>query len=484
MEYEIKKEIKVVVLADNAGDLLKPLTDTTSVAMLPIGGKPLIEHMLESLIPLSVREVQLLVCSFAGQIREFVGTGERWGMDITYTTARGNTNAVDFINQERPENECSYLILDASVFRSFEIKEALQQICLVNKPSVLGVFNEKNVGVYFFDSVRIVQLAIENQALAKVQLNMEHCTRISNLESYLAANMAVVRYRYSGILLRGKETSPSIVAGSGSIVDSGNLEYGELLLGEGCRLEKSVQCKGSVILGNNVIVDRHTQISNSVILDNTFVGEYLNIENAILWRNTYIRVDLGTSLTLNDNQLISGLTETAFLSQFTGIVGRMVAGLILLLSIPVWLFALFDAFTKNGPNLIERTRILGSARHKDQNQKLINSFKIRCRNGTLSKLPCLVNVFLGELNWFGVSICQPQDLASRSEPWQFIRDEYPVGIFGPAQNELNSQSSIDEILMADATFLATDRLDLVKRGLMKFLRLNYLVSGQSKVSSR
>ncbi len=484
MEYELEKEIKVVVIADNAGELLKPLTDTTNVAMLPIGGKPLIEHVLESLIPLSVREVQLLVCSFAGQVREFVGSGERWGMNITYTTTRGNTDAAKFIDQERPDNECSYLILDASVFRSFEIKEALQQMCLVNKPSVLGMLNEVDVGVYFFDSVRAARLSVAKHGFAKVQLHMEHCTRISSLESYLASNMAVVRYRYNGILLRGKEISPGLVAGSRSIVDSGNLEYGEMLVGEGCRLEKSVQCKGSVLVGNNVIVDRHTRISNSVILDNTFVGERLNIENAILWRNTYIRVDLGTSLTLNDNQLISGLTETAFLSQFTGVVGRMVAGIILLLLIPAWLFAFFDAFTKNGLKPIERIRILGSARHKGQNQNQINSFRIRCRNSTLSKLPFLINVFLGELNWFGVSICRPDDLAGRSEPWQFIRDEYPVGILGPAQIELNCQSSIDDILMADATFLATDRLALVKRGLMKFLRLNYLCSGQSKVSSR
>ena len=102
----------------------------------------------------------------------------------------------------------------------------------------------------------------------------------------------------------------------------------------------------------------------------------------------------------------------------------------------------------------------------------------------LAKLPVLLDMVSGRVNWFGVSICAPEQLTGRTEPWQLMRDDYAVGLFGPAQIELDDDSSIDARLMADATFLGSTRRDLLKRGLKKILGLDQASALESKLSSR
>jgi NDP-sugar pyrophosphorylase family protein len=50
---------KAVILAAGRGERLRPLTDRLPKPMLPIGGQPLLEHLLALLVAAGVREVAL-----------------------------------------------------------------------------------------------------------------------------------------------------------------------------------------------------------------------------------------------------------------------------------------------------------------------------------------------------------------------------------------------------------------------------------------
>lgn len=76
---------KAMILAAGLGQRMRPLTDLLPKPMLPAGGKPLLQYHLEALAHIGVREVVINLAYLGDKIRNFVGTGERFGLVVTYS---------------------------------------------------------------------------------------------------------------------------------------------------------------------------------------------------------------------------------------------------------------------------------------------------------------------------------------------------------------------------------------------------------------
>lgn len=73
--------MKALIFAAGLGTRLKPITDTIPKAMVPIEGKPLLEHVLLKLKNAGCHEVVVNVHHFANQIRDFVSNHD-FGMSV------------------------------------------------------------------------------------------------------------------------------------------------------------------------------------------------------------------------------------------------------------------------------------------------------------------------------------------------------------------------------------------------------------------
>jgi dTDP-glucose pyrophosphorylase len=65
--------------ADRLGAELLPLTERTCVGLLPVAGKPMIEHALEALAREGIRQVLVVVSPFADEVQRIIGEGTRCG---------------------------------------------------------------------------------------------------------------------------------------------------------------------------------------------------------------------------------------------------------------------------------------------------------------------------------------------------------------------------------------------------------------------
>ncbi|OAS90752.1 alcohol dehydrogenase [Achromobacter xylosoxidans] len=74
----------VVLMAGGLGSRLRPLTETCPKPMLPVGGKPILESILESFAEQGFRKFFLSVNYLAESIREYFGDGSKWGVQIEY----------------------------------------------------------------------------------------------------------------------------------------------------------------------------------------------------------------------------------------------------------------------------------------------------------------------------------------------------------------------------------------------------------------
>jgi NDP-sugar pyrophosphorylase family protein len=77
--------VKALVLAAGEGQRLRPLTSDRPKPMLPVGDRPLLEHILLLLKKHSVKDVAINLHYKPRTIVYHFGTGERWGIQIYYS---------------------------------------------------------------------------------------------------------------------------------------------------------------------------------------------------------------------------------------------------------------------------------------------------------------------------------------------------------------------------------------------------------------
>ncbi len=72
------------VLAGGKGTRLRPLTYELPKAMIPIKGKPILEHIINKLKEAEVTEIVLSIGYLGNKIRDHFGDGEKFGVNIRY----------------------------------------------------------------------------------------------------------------------------------------------------------------------------------------------------------------------------------------------------------------------------------------------------------------------------------------------------------------------------------------------------------------
>lgn len=79
--------MKAVILAGGLGTRLQPYTTFVPKPMLPLGEKPLLEHLIEWLRKNGIKSTVLCVSYLRKTIEDYFEDGERFGMEIEYAIA-------------------------------------------------------------------------------------------------------------------------------------------------------------------------------------------------------------------------------------------------------------------------------------------------------------------------------------------------------------------------------------------------------------
>jgi MurNAc alpha-1-phosphate uridylyltransferase len=99
--------MKAMILAAGLGTRLRPLTLTTPKPLIPVNGRPLIEHHILALAQAGVKDILINVSWLANDIIRYLGDGRQLGVNITYSkedapleTAGGIVKALPFLCSE------------------------------------------------------------------------------------------------------------------------------------------------------------------------------------------------------------------------------------------------------------------------------------------------------------------------------------------------------------------------------------------------
>jgi len=128
--------MKAVILAGGLGTRLRPLTDKKPKPMLPLGKKPLLEHLIKWIKKNGVKDIVLCVSYLHETIEKHFGDGSKWGVKIKYLEEFKNYTREEIFEQRKKK------FLNIGRQKSF-ITSSKDEISLVEKDNFFVLIKRK-----------------------------------------------------------------------------------------------------------------------------------------------------------------------------------------------------------------------------------------------------------------------------------------------------------------------------------------------------
>ena len=147
--------MKAMIFAAGLGTRLKPLTDHMPKALVPVAGKPMLEHVINKLISAGVDGIVINVHHFAQQIIDFLKEKDNFGIQIWISdetgelleTGGGIKKAAPYFNEPFLVHNADILSnLDLKAMYDFHVASGNDATLLVSprKTARYLLFNEEN----------------------------------------------------------------------------------------------------------------------------------------------------------------------------------------------------------------------------------------------------------------------------------------------------------------------------------------------------
>jgi bifunctional UDP-N-acetylglucosamine pyrophosphorylase/glucosamine-1-phosphate N-acetyltransferase len=334
----MEKKMKAVVLAAGEGQRLRPLTLTRPKHMIKIAGKPLLEHLFDSLKAAGVKDILVVVHYKAEQIKKHFGDGSSRGLKISYVYqkgVKGTANAFglaekyvneDFMavngdllvttdvvkavlkihKQEKPAVTMTVIRVENPERYGNVTLEGIKVVSIVEKPSPKAAAdNPVNAGVYvfspeIFDVIRRTQdsrrgeqevtdsikmLIQDNRKVIAAKISGEKWLDIGRPWDLLEANtrlLKTMKTEVLGAVESGAHLADSAFVAEGATVLSGAYIEGPSYIGEGSIIGPNCYIRPYTSIGRNVRVGNACEVKNSILMDNVHMGHLSYVGDSII----------------------------------------------------------------------------------------------------------------------------------------------------------------------------------------------------------
>ncbi|MFO8009353.1 MAG: sugar phosphate nucleotidyltransferase [Dehalococcoidia bacterium] len=324
--------MKAVILAAGEGKRMHPLTYTRPKVMVPLAGKPILEHVMLSIRNAGISEFIFVVGYFDEAVREYFADGEAYGVSIEYHTQRRQLGTADAIRNLPGLVEETFLLANgdaiagaADITRLIERRRNTMALVSLEDTTDMGVvevregqvvrIHEKvaeppsnliNAGIYIltpdifpaiastptssrgeYELTDSLQSIIDRGEPVGCEL-LDSWLNISCPWDMLSANvemMAEMEPRIDGeiedsVVLRGP-----VSVDSGSLIRSGSYIVGPVIIGRDCEVGPNCYIRPATSIGDRCHIGAAVEVKNSIIMDGSHIPHHNYVGDSIIGEN-------------------------------------------------------------------------------------------------------------------------------------------------------------------------------------------------------
>lgn len=201
----------MVIMAGGAGVRLRPHTENCPKPLLPVGGKPMLEHILLRAKQEGFSHFVLAIKYLGHMIEEYFGTGERWQVKIEYIKEQSSLGTAGALALLDPNPDSPFIVTNGDILTDIRYGELLDfhvRHCAMGTMAVrtyewqnpFGVVQTQGIDIVGFEEKPIIRsyinagiYALSPEALKLLNTNI-HCDMPSLFERLRIINARTVAF--------------------------------------------------------------------------------------------------------------------------------------------------------------------------------------------------------------------------------------------------------------------------------------------------
>ena len=322
--------VRAVILAAGEGQRLRPFTALKPKVMIPIANKPILQYVIEALAQNGVGDILIVVGYREGQVLDYFGSGERFGVKIGYVEQPQQVGTAHALKQVKGVIAGDFLVLSGD---NIIEPDTIAQLLSV-KPTAILIKRQENVSKYGVVTVRkgrVMEIVEKPEEAPSNLVNtgiyafapdiFPFLEREADLTSALGQMIGSgysitayetnyewldVVYPWDILKLNGsalKKVSPSVAGsvesgvtikglvsvGEGTQIRANSYIVGPVIIGDNCQIGPSAYILPATSIGENSVISPFSQIQNSVIGSDVEVAPGCVIQDSIIDRGSLLR---------------------------------------------------------------------------------------------------------------------------------------------------------------------------------------------------
>ena len=323
-------------MAGGEGTRLRPLTSNQPKPMIPLGNRPMMEHIVALLHRHGFDDIVVTVAFLANSIRTYFGDGSEFGVRMVYATEESPLGTAGSVRNAMDELDERFLVISGDVLTDIDLTAIVERhvergalatigLTAVENPLEFGIvvtdehgaverFLEKpSWGQVFSDTVNNGIFVLEPEifrhipagrpvdfssevfpALLEAGLRIDghvssgYWEDVGTLEAYASAHRDVLDGRVD-VDVPGFRLDKGVWLGEGAEVDPDARVVGPAVVGSYSRVEAGASVGPYSVLGSNVMVRADADIERVIVHDSSYLGKGVRIRGSIVGRSCDLR---------------------------------------------------------------------------------------------------------------------------------------------------------------------------------------------------
>lgn len=464
--------MKAIIIVAGVLPELRGLDERAPSALLPLGDRPFLQHIVEYLSAAGLRELHFVVGHLPEKLERYFGDGTRWGCQFRYHLSNDAEQPYRPVQRLCAGLNDAVLLAESDCFPLVALDEYLQPTG--------GFAFEVGGGAWsgwaaFERDTMQPEWFEQGRSLVEESLRADSRIRWARVEpsvstktplQLLAGQQALLSGHLPKLMIGGGSAEAGVWVSRNVVIHPSARIIAPVFFGENCRVGRGAQIGPDAVLSRNCIVGEHSIVTGSLVMEGSYIGEGLELDQVIVDRNLLVNARLDTSVFVSESFLLGGLTDRPQRSLLRKGLSALFAAVLLIGLLPFFLVAFVVQAIAGAARLgaDEMVELPANVDRRHWTTYALQS--VKSPTGTPSNaspwrrlfrrfIPGLPAVCRGKLALVGLEPRTVAEIEALPMDWQKLYLGGVAGLITEASVSLCPGASDEELYLVEAVYSAT-----------------------------